>query len=350
MPRVSVIMPVFNSENFIRFAIESVLKQTFNDFELILINDASTDNSGIICNEFSKADSRIQVIHLTTNLGICGARNVGLDLAKGEYIAFCDDDDICSTNLLEINYNLAKEYNADMVKFGRKLIDELDNGEVIREKETSIPRLLVYKEDELVKNFFYIRSLGMLINVWNGLYKQKMIYDYKIKFNERMKFGSEDADFSMRCYLKTKVLVVNPEICYTHFRRNAFSVSRKFDLNKIMSLIMTAETEANIWNKLELTEENRIQTICAVNSYIINIILFQLLHKDCDLTKREKINIISSLKKFQHLNYQINKKDLIKLFQKNPKQALFTFLYKRENYRALLSMLGVYHVILGEKW
>lgn len=350
MPKVSVIMPVFNSENFIRDAIQSVLKQTFKDFELILVNDASTDNSGVICNELSKIDSRIRVIHLNTNEGICGARNTGLNSAKGEYIAFCDDDDIFSANLLESNYSLAKGYNADMVKFGRKLVDELANGEVIREKGSAIPDLLVYKEDELKKNFFYIRSLGTLINVWNGLYRMRMIQDYKIKFDERMKFGSEDADFSMRCYLKTKTLVINPEICYTHFRRNAFSTSRKFNLNKVESLVMAAKTEENIWKKLERTEENQIQTICTINNYIINIILSQLLHKDCDLTKRKKIEIISSLKKFQHLTYHLNKKDMIKLFQKSPKQALFAFLYNLGNYKALLNMLSFYNAILGEKW
>src|SRR5699024_11130650 len=123
MPKVSVIIPVYNSEFFLEEAVQSVLDQTLTDFEVILVNDKSTDNSGSICDSLARKDTRIRVNHLEENKGICGDRNAGLRMAQGEYVAFCDNDDHFTNDLLEDNYNLAKEYNCDMVKYGRKLID-----------------------------------------------------------------------------------------------------------------------------------------------------------------------------------------------------------------------------------
>ncbi|GIN58832.1 glycosyl transferase family 2 [Lederbergia ruris] len=350
MVKISVVMPVYNSEDFLQEAVQSILEQTFTDFELILVNDASNDNSGKLCDKLSGNDSRIRVIHHDTNGGICAARNSGLNIAKGEYIAFCDDDDFYSQDLLEANYTLAKEFNADMVKFGRKLVDVLDNGEVVRERETNIPELLVYKDAELKTNYFFIRSFGTLINVWNGLYRTRMIRDNGIKFDEEMKFGSEDADFTMRAFLNTKVLVLNPNICYTHFRRNASSTSRKFNLNKVDSLISTAKTEERIWRKLDQTKENNIEIICTINKYIMSIITYQLLHKDCNLNKEEKIQLISSLRENSHLHYKLDNKCLMEIFRKSPSQALFTFLYGNGKSKLLLNMLKLNNSLFGEKW
>jgi glycosyltransferase involved in cell wall biosynthesis len=116
-------MPVYNSERFLEDAVESVLNQTFKDFELILIDDGSSDGSVAICDRFAQKDDRVVVIH-QSNTGICGARNKGLQLARGEYIAFSDHDDKLVPNLLEDNINLAVKYDADVVKFGYQ-VDEI---------------------------------------------------------------------------------------------------------------------------------------------------------------------------------------------------------------------------------
>src|SRR5699024_9589585 len=136
MVKVSVIVPVYNGELFLREAIRSIQNQTMHDIEIILINDKSTDSSGEICDELQTEDQRIKVIHLKENLGICGARNTGLRIAKGKYVAFCDNDDLFLENLIKDNYTLAEEHNADMVKFGRKLIDVDVDGNILREKVT----------------------------------------------------------------------------------------------------------------------------------------------------------------------------------------------------------------------
>ena len=95
MPEVSIIVPVYNVEKYINRCVDSVLAQTFTDFELILVDDGSSDNSGAICDTFADMDVRVKVIH-KVNDGVSSARNVALDIAKGEYIVFIDSDDAVS--------------------------------------------------------------------------------------------------------------------------------------------------------------------------------------------------------------------------------------------------------------
>uniref|UniRef100_UPI00388E81E0 glycosyltransferase family 2 protein n=1 Tax=Carnobacterium jeotgali TaxID=545534 RepID=UPI00388E81E0 len=117
MVAVSVIMPIYNVADGLKKSIQAFLNQTYKDFELILVNDGSTDGSGHICDEFQKKDSRIQVIH-QENAGSGLARNAGLDRAIGEYIYFADPDDYVEIELIKDNLKIAKENNANVVVFG----------------------------------------------------------------------------------------------------------------------------------------------------------------------------------------------------------------------------------------
>ena len=110
MIKVSIIMPVYNSEKYLSKAVESVLAQDFQDFELIMVDDGSPDNSGAVCDSYAEKDARVKVIH-KKNGGICSARNAGIDAARGEYIGFCDNDDLYLPGLIRDNYTLAKDHN-----------------------------------------------------------------------------------------------------------------------------------------------------------------------------------------------------------------------------------------------
>lgn len=113
MPKISVIMLTYNREKFVRHMIECIIAQTFRDFEFIIVDNGSTDRSGLIADEYAIQDSRIRVIHRERgNIG--SGRNAGLDVARGEYIAFVDDDDSCEPDFLEFLYNLAVENNAEV--------------------------------------------------------------------------------------------------------------------------------------------------------------------------------------------------------------------------------------------
>ena len=112
-PFISIILPVFNSENYLADTIESIINQSYKNFELIIINDGSKDSSGKICDNYAEKDKRIKVIH-KENGGISDARNTGMRIASGEYLTFCDHDDIYMQDLLLEGYTLAKKNNADI--------------------------------------------------------------------------------------------------------------------------------------------------------------------------------------------------------------------------------------------
>lgn len=128
-PTISVIVPVYNAEKTLRRCVDSILAQTFEDFELILINDGSKDQSGDICDEYAAKDSRVKTIH-KTNGGVSSARNAGLRIAQGEYIAFIDSDDYIDNDYL-LGF---KHYDADLIISGAKLISINNNWGVQRFK------------------------------------------------------------------------------------------------------------------------------------------------------------------------------------------------------------------------
>ena len=120
---ISVIVPVYNTEKFLKNCISSIANQTYKDLEIILVNDGSTDNSGKICDDFAQKDSRIKVIH-QSNKGVGAARNAGLDVAKGAYIGFVDSDDILRPDMYEFLLNNLIVHNADISVCGVQKIDE----------------------------------------------------------------------------------------------------------------------------------------------------------------------------------------------------------------------------------
>ena len=114
MPEISIIVPIYNVEQYLKRCVDSILAQTFKDFELILVDDGSPDSCPFICDEYARIDSRIKVIH-KANGGLSDARNAGLEMAMGNYIAFVDSDDWIASDTYEYLYELIKKNKADVV-------------------------------------------------------------------------------------------------------------------------------------------------------------------------------------------------------------------------------------------
>jgi len=147
MPKISVIVPVYNTENYLKRCIKSVLTQTCGDFELILVNDGSKDSSPAICDEYAKVDSRIKVIH-KQNEGPGITRNVGLDAASGAYFLFVDSDDWIMPEMLEKMVSQAEGNKADIVFCGYSIY----NGYMIKYPNT-YPRIKLYDKHALMKEY-----------------------------------------------------------------------------------------------------------------------------------------------------------------------------------------------------
>lgn len=205
MAEISMIVPVYQVEKYIAQCIESVLQQTFQDFELILVDDGSTDGSGSICDAYEKKDSRIHVIH-TENRGAATARNTGMDQAAGKYITFLDGDDYLTRTMLERLYEVMKDSAYDMVvcDFLNLLPEEKDNFTVGLKENTVNGR-------EVLEHLKNQRNYGVWTVVWNKIYKKNVLENIRFPVGKYF----EDEFFSNQLFLNSDQIHIIPDVlCY----------------------------------------------------------------------------------------------------------------------------------------
>ena len=180
---ITVIVPVYNVQNYLREALCSIAQQTWQDFECILVDDGSTDNSGIICEKYATQDQRFRVIH-KTNAGLSGARNTGIIEAGGNYIAFVDSDDIIASDMLEKLYNRAQKDDLDVVCGNVERFDSKTG------KLSTIPPLQAFcRETETVKwntleGSYFLQAL-FNISACNKLFKRSLICSFQFPAGEK---------------------------------------------------------------------------------------------------------------------------------------------------------------------
>lgn len=225
--KVSVIIPVYNTEQYLRHCLDSVIKQTFKDIEIIVINDCSTDNSLQIIEQYKQKDNRFVVVNLSKNEGQGKARNIGLETAKGEYVVFVDSDDWIIPEYVEILHSEITKNDLDMVSASAYLYDDLTKKIIDRKrKEASasflnkikIERLLVLDKD------------GFVVPVWTKIYKKQFLVDNKICF--RLDNYHEDNLFVFETIIKTKkIKFIDDRIYFYRSNRENSSmceINRKF--------------------------------------------------------------------------------------------------------------------------
>lgn len=239
---VSIIMPVYNSEKYLNDAIESVLTQTYSEFELLLIDDGSTDNSPDVCDRFETVDSRVRTIH-KPNGGVCSARNLGINEAKGEYITFIDNDDIYEKNFLEVMVNQLSIRKVDFVKCGRKNTTVDLEGNHIGYRTCAWTETKIYNKDEFLNVYHLLKASGIMSSVWNGLYLKSFLLENNLYFDETFKYGNEDVFFNNGCYTKCKTVAIISDVLYEHFYRNGHSTSLKYNEEQITTFIKTVKLE-----------------------------------------------------------------------------------------------------------
>jgi len=169
-PKVSIVMPVYCVEKYLEKSIKSVLTQTFSDFELLLIDDCSTDGSLDICRRFAEEDSRIKVISLEKNGGVSRARNHGIGMCEGEYIIFLDSDDYFDKNLLEKAVESMEKNPADAVVFG--LVEEYydKNGRLYKTKKIALEDKTLKTKEEVRKEILSLEESTLYGYPWNKLF------------------------------------------------------------------------------------------------------------------------------------------------------------------------------------
>ena len=223
MAKVSVIVPIYNSEKYISECIESILIQTYKDFELILMDDGSKDASSEICKKYEAQDKRVRYI-FKENGGVSSARNEGLRCANGEYIAFVDSDDIVKPEMLEILLNS----NSDFSMCGYELYDDINNTIQI---QFFCNRLCGIMHD-LAQNIKKYISPPFLLGPCFKLYRKDIIIENNVIFPPELSYG-EDAIFVLEYLAYCETVDISSYIGYSYRKHGKDSLSEKFLTNKI---------------------------------------------------------------------------------------------------------------------
>ena len=225
MQLISVIVPIYNIDSYLRRCLDSIINQTYKNLEIILIDDGSIDTSGKICDEYAIKDSRIKVVH-ESNKGVSSARNTGLNLAKGFYISFVDGDDWISPKMYEILYKNAIEYNSDISCCGLAQIQK--NGEMT----TLADNLLkIYSKDELISGFFYDPIIKeTMYGPCNKIIKKEILNN--IRFDERFAIG-EDLLFLFECLMQVNSVILDNQPLYHYIKRENSATTAAFSEKRI---------------------------------------------------------------------------------------------------------------------
>ena len=246
--KMSVIVPVYNVENYLERCVNSLIHQTMEEIQIILVDDGSTDRSSFICDSFAETDSRIFVIH-KENEGQGIARNYGLKNAVGEYVCFLDSDDYYELNTCEILYQHLKNQNADLCCFGYQIDDKEGNlvrRPLIREK--------IYQGEEVQKDFIlhYFGDLPEDDNLRGfsscmSAFRLSVIKENQLEFPSERKVLSEDTIFSLEFCKHADTVTTLSQVFY-HYCQNAESFSQgyrkdKFEKTKVLYHILKKYTE-----------------------------------------------------------------------------------------------------------
>lgn len=265
-PKISIIVPVYNVEKYIDECINSILNQNFKNFELLLINDGSTDKSGEICDIYAQNDTRIKVFH-QVNKGPSATRNLGISLSKGEYIGFVDSDDTINKEMYEEMYNLAIRNQYDIVACGYKEI----NYEKALEYEFIRPlnghfelvgdNIKINLESLLCKN----KILGYP-SLCNKLYRKDIIVKNNISIKENIKIA-EDLCFNIQVLDKVKKIGSINKALYEYRRINVNSIMN--DKDNLYLKLEACKEMLDVFKKSSISQEVYLKCLKYENSSII---------------------------------------------------------------------------------
>lgn len=263
MELISIIVPVYNVEKYLKKCIDSLTKQTYKNIEIILINDGSTDESGRICEECKKNDYRIRLFH-EKNMGVSNARNVGIRNANGKIITFVDSDDSIEVDMIETMYKTMKEDNADIIICGTKNVNE-NNEEIINENP-------IKKQKRIFNNILgiqYMLDEKLYTNVcWGKIYK-KSLFDNNM-FNENIKIA-EDLDVLYKIFFKAQKIIYIPQKEYIWLDRNNSVTKERFnskwrdEIKVCEDIIKFTQIKCNDITDYAIKRYIRINMTCAID-------------------------------------------------------------------------------------
>lgn len=298
---ISIIVPIYNVEKYLKKCIDSILNQTYSNIEVILVDDGSPDNSGLICDNYAKKDKRIRVIH-KKNGGLSDARNEGIKIAKGKYIGFVDSDDYIKKDMYEYLYNLISTLHCDIsiCNFIKVYEEEnLENNIAFsnKKKELNSSEAIQYLlDDREIKSF-----------AWNKLYKKDLFYDIKYPKNMNM----EDVATTYKLFSKAKKIVVGNEEKYFYIQREGSILRSKNSKYYIDYFEIFYERYNYIKKKYTKIYNNDIVML----NFILSLCLIEDKNVEIFIKKNRIINILKKVyADIKKSRFKINNKTKIRYY------------------------------------
>ena len=278
MFKVSVIVPVYNSEKYLTQCIESLIEQTYDNIEIIIVNDGSTDNSGMICKDFEERDNRVKVFNIP-NSGVSTARNIGIEKSKGDYITFVDSDDWVDRNMIEFAVEKITVDNSDIVMWSYL--------KAFKNEELKLP-LVSNKDMEFSsdKSLLYYKSIDSMYGqdksvqsvsagtTWCKLYKKSIIENHNLRFNPILT-RAQDTVFSIKAFnLANKITYYNKNLYHYRITDSSTSSGTRFIKDSIKSF------NALLYEFLSFKDfvEDQKKFMKVYNVRVIKVLLWHLEH------------------------------------------------------------------------
>ena len=317
MPTITVIVPVYNTEKYLYRCIDSILAQTFTNFELLLIDDGSNDASGQICDEYTTKDNRVRVFH-KKNGGVSSARNLGLDNAIGKYIMFVDSDDYMMPGMLEVMLSALESKKADLVVCGT-----METGGGYWRPVADVD----YSINQLNDHFVTLLHTELLSPPWNKILKKKIIGN--IRFSEDISFG-EDLLFNIQYLKKCETISFIKEAPFYHEKENENSLVVKFNRNRLLDI-------EKVWVVVDRFSEDKeglyskyLRDLTVYVRQLLKTKQYSWLEKKNILEEWSSVTLIKSLNLFNYKIYYLNW--VLLLLLKNKQWKLANILVNLKSY------------------
>lgn len=283
MCEISIIVPVYNVEQYLEKCVDSILNQTFKDFELILVDDGSPDNSGAICDQYAEKDSRVRVIH-KENGGLSDARNAGIEAARGKYLGFIDSDDYIADDMYELLYNNIIEENADLSICGIYDVYKENAPKILPEFRK------VCTKGEMIKMILEAKLVS--VHAVNKLYKRDIFKTIRYPVG----IITEDAAIIFQVLDRCKKIIVDTNQKYFYFHRDESISSKKFSIRDLDTIEVWKINEEWISKNYPLFKNEVHTRVCWANFIVLDKLVLS------DKTEEAK-NISKSIRKFLLNNF-----------------------------------------------
>lgn len=290
---ISIIVPVYNSENYIKKCLKSLLEQTESNYEIIVIDDGSTDKSKSVCVELQKKSNKIK-LYSQDNAGVSNARNYGISQAIGDYVMFVDSDDWIEPDLLISAEKYIKKCSPDVIVYGIKY---MEGDKCVYDSSTT--KVECFEQNQVKKCIVDLYHTGVIASSVNKVYKKTMLKN--IQFDEKLKYG-EDLKFNMSVFANVKSIVNMPKAFY-FYNRHENSLSTNIDARQIKEMLSLYHESEKFFHNLDIGVQKKNELLERHYFEYLYPYHISLLAKQKNMSMKEKGELIQEILNTDYLKY-----------------------------------------------